>query len=135
MNKKYIQIGIVAFASIGAIYGGYKLVKYIMNKYKFNGDKIISEGDKGDEAKTIQQTLNNIISDASKTKSSDATKETRRKAIASLNPLTVNGIFDADSVSVLSVIMGKNSASYNDVKDKRIQFSKNYGMSNPYAKK
>jgi hypothetical protein len=132
MNKKYIKISIITFASIGAIYGGYKLVKYIMNKYKFDGDKIVSQGDKSDEAKTIKQALNNIISDANKVASNDATKEKRRKAVANLTPLTINKIFDTDSVSVLKVIMGKDSASYNEVRDKRLAFSKAYGMGNPY---
>ena len=132
MNKKYIKISIITFASIGAIYGGYKLVKYIMNKYKFDGDKIVSEGDKSDEAKTIKQALNNIISDANKVASNDATKEKRRKAVANLTPLTINKIFDADSVSTLIVIMGKSSASYNEVRDKRLAFAKAYGIGNPY---
>lgn len=135
MNKKYIQIGIITFASLGAIYGGYKLVKYIMDKYKFDGTKIISEGDKGSEAQTIKETLNNIISDAKKAKGDDPAKEARRKAVANLTPLTINNIFDADSVSVLSVIMGKSSASYNEVRDKRLAFAKAYGLGNPYAKK
>jgi hypothetical protein len=103
-----------------------------MNKYKFDGDKIVSQGDKSDEAKTIKQALNNIISDANKVASNDATKEKRRKAVANLTPLTINKIFDTDSVSVLKVIMGKDSASYNEVRDKRLAFSKAYGMGNPY---
>lgn len=134
MNKKYIQIAVFSLISLGAVYGGYKLVKYLIKPKKFNGDKVVSEGDESQEAQTIKQTLNNIISDAKKAKSNDATKEVRSKAIASLEPLTINKIFDADSVSVLGVIMGKNSASYNEVRDKRIAFAKAYGLGNPYAK-
>jgi hypothetical protein len=134
MDKKYIQITVFSLMSLGVVYGGYKLVKYLTKPKKFNGDKVISKGDEGSEAKTIQQTLNNIISDAGKAKSSDATKEARRKEVASLKPLTLDGVFDADSVSVLKVIMGKDSASYNEVRDKRLAFSKAYGLGNPYAK-
>lgn len=183
MNKKYIKIGAITLVSLGAIYGGYKLVKYIIEKRKegnleplpveivdtsnkeeinqvskpaFSGNKIVSKGSKGDEAKTVQQTLNNIINDAKKglkTKYplgykptllskntgnvafSSKTTDDRLKEVASLKPLVVDGNFGAKSVSTLIVIMGKSSASYNEVRDKRIQFSKNYGLGNPYAKK
>jgi hypothetical protein len=186
MNKKYIKIGAITLASLGAIYGGYKLVKYLIKpsdedfkplpveivdtsnkeevkqvaKPTFDGAKIVSKGSKGEEAKTIQQTLNNIINDAKKGLAikyplgfkantellnkptsgfapsfSTATTGDRLKQVASLKPLTVDGNFGAKSVSTLIVIMGKSSASYNEVRDKRIQFSKNYGLGNPYAKK
>jgi hypothetical protein len=190
MNVKYIKIGAITLASLGAIYGGYKLVKYlskpsdegdlpvdivdtsrnevsIANKPTFSGTKIVSKGSKGDEAKTIQQTLNNIIKDAKKglaikpklnlptntasqnlvfdpllgwfntgkPSSISTTSDNRLKQVASLKPLTVDGDFGAKSVSTLIVIMGKSSATYNEVRDKRIQFSKNYGLGNPYAKK
>jgi hypothetical protein len=55
--------------------------------------------------------------------------------LKSLKPLIVDGDFGAKSVSTLIVIMGKSSASYNEVRDKRIQFSKNYGLGNPYSTK
>ena len=183
MNKKYIKIGAITLVSLGAIWGGYKLVKYIIEKRKesnleplpveivdtsnkeevkavakptFSGTKIVSKGSKGDEAKTIQQTLNNIINDAkaglkkkyplgykptllsqntSNISFSSKTTDDRLKEVASLKPLVVDGDFGAKSVSTLIVIMGKSSASYNEVRDKRIQFSKNYGLGNPYAKK
>ena len=32
MNKKYIKIGAITLVSLGAIYGGYKLVKYLIGK-------------------------------------------------------------------------------------------------------
>jgi hypothetical protein len=134
MDKKYIKITVFSLMSLGVVYGGYKLVKYLTTPKKFNGDKVISKGSEGSEAKTIQQTLNNIISDAGKAKSNDATKESRRKEVAILKPLTLDGVFDADSVSVLKVIMGKDSASYNEVRDKRLAFAKAYGLGNPYAK-
>ena len=134
MDKKYIQITVFSLISLGGLYGGYKLVQYLTKPPKFNGDKVISEGDEGSEAKTIQQALNHIIDDAKKTTSSNATKEARRKTIASLDKLTVNGIFDSESVSILKIIMGKTSASYNEVRDKRLAFSKAYGLGNHYAK-
>lgn len=161
MNKKWIKIGAITLVSLGALYGGYKLVKYIVEKRKesnleplpvdivdtsnkqeikqvskpsFDGKKIVTKGSKGDEAKTIQTALNNIINDAKRLSSTDATKETRRKEIASLTPLKVDGIFGAKSVGVLIKIMGKSSASYNEVRDKRLAFSKVYGGGNPYSK-
>jgi hypothetical protein len=183
MNKKYIKIGAITLVSLGAIYGGYKLVKYLIEKRNesnleplpveivdtsnkeevkqvakptFDGAKIVSKGSKGEESKTVQQTLNNIINDAKKGLSikyplgykptilspntsnisfSTKTTDDRLKEVASLKPLIVDGDFGAKSVSTLIVIMGKSSASYNEVRDKRIQFSKNYGLGNPYAKK
>jgi hypothetical protein len=183
MNKKYIKIGAITLVSLGALYGGYKLVKYIIEKRKasnleplpveivdtsnkeeikqlekptFSGTKIVSKGSKGDEAKTIQQTLNNIINDAKKglkvkyplgykptllskntgnVAISTKTTDDRLKEVASLKPLIADGDFGAKSVSTLIAIMGKSSATYNEVRDKRIQFSKNYGLGNPYAKK
>ena len=183
MNKKYIKIGVISLVSLGAIFGGYKLVKYIIEKRKesnveplpveivdtsnkaeasrvskptFNGAKIVTKGSKGEEAKAVQQTLNNIINDAKKGLSvkyplgykptllskntgnvaiSTKTTDDRLKEVASLKPLITDGDFGAKSVSTLIVIMGKSSATYNEVRDKRIQFSKNYGLKNPYANK
>lgn len=187
MNKKYIKIGAITIVSLGAIWGGYKLVKYIIEKRKesnleplpveivdtsnkeeikvvtkptFDGTKIVTKGSKGEEAKAVQQAINNIINDAKKGLAikyplgfkantellnnpttgfapsfSTATTGDRLKKVASLKPLVVDGDFGAKSVSTLIVIMGKSSASYNEVRDKRIQFSKNYGLGNPYAKK
>ena len=183
MNKKYIKIGAITIVSLGAIWGGYKLVKYIIEKRKesnleplpveivdtsnkeevkvvakptFDGTKIISKGSKGEEAKAIQQAINNIINDAkgglkkkyplgykptllsqntSNVSFSSKTTDDRLKEVASLKPLVVDGDFGKGSVSTLIVIMGKSSASYNEVRDKRLQFSKNYGLGNPYAKK
>lgn len=186
MNKKYIKIGAITLISLGAIYGGYKLVKYLIKpneeedvtpppvdvidtsnkqeikqvtKPTFDGKKIVSKGSRGEEAKTVQQTLNNIINDAKKGLAikyplgfkantellnkpntgfaptfSTKTTGDRLKEVASLKPLVIDGDFGAKSVSTLIVIMGKSSASYNEVRDKRIQFSKNYGLGNPYAK-
>lgn len=186
MNKKYIKIGAITLASLGALYGGYKLFKYIIEKRNesnleplpveivdtsnkeevkavakptFSGVKIVSKGSKGEEAKAVQQTLNNIINDAKKGLAvkyplgfkantdllnkpttgfapsfSTATTGDRLKEVASLKPLIVDGNFGAKSVSTLIVIMGKSSATYNEVRDKRIQFSKNYGLGNPYKK-
>lgn len=157
MNKKYIKIGAITLLSLGAIYGGYKLFKYLTkpteegslpvdivdtsgaeeksqaSKPNFDGKKIISKGSRGEEAKAIQQALNNIINDAKKFSSKDATKEARRKDVAKLTPLKVDGIIGDKSIAVLIKIMGKSSASYNDVRDKRIDFSKAYGGGNPYA--
>jgi hypothetical protein len=186
MNKKYIKIGAITIVSLGAIYGGYKLVKYLtkpneedvtpppvdivdtsnkeevrqVTKPTFSGVKIVTKGSKGEEAKAIQQTINNIINDAKKGLAikyplgfkantdllnkpttgfapsfSTATTGDRLKQVASLKPLTVDGNFGAKSVSTLIAIMGKSSATYNEVRDKRIQFSKNYGLGNPYANK
>lgn len=194
MNKKYIKIGAITLVSLGAVYGGYKLVKYLIGKNQeqqnkdipvdvviasneiekkvvtkpaFDGAKIVTKGSKGEEAKAIQQALNNIINDANKAitptinktivpeynwgssstssyttslqkpylvSQIDAKKEARRKQVASLKPLIVDGDFGAKSVSTLIVIMGKSSASYNEVRDKRIAFSKVYGLGNPYKK-
>jgi hypothetical protein len=183
MNKKYIKIGAITLVSLGAIYGGYKLVKYLIGKSQeqknqeipveivdtsnkeeikvvakptFDGAKIISKGSKGEEAKAVQQaitpTINkNVVPQYNWGSSSissyttslqkpylvsqiDATKEARRKKVASLKPLIADGDFGAKSVSTLIVIMGKSSASYNEVRDKRIAFSKVYGLGNPYKK-
>ena len=187
MNKKYIKIGAITLVSLGAIYGGYKLVKYLIGKNQeqqnkdipveivdtsnkeevkavakatFDGAKIVTKGSKGEEAKAIQQAINNIINDANKAKIKPVTNVIdpssglvftefgymkanttvkdnsgdRLKKVASLKPLITDGDFGAKSVSTLIVIMGKSSATYNEVRDKRIAFSKAYGLGNPYQK-
>ena len=156
MNKRYIKIGAITLVSLGAIYGGYKLFKYLtkpteegilpvdivdtsteevktVSKPSFNADKVVSLGSKGGEVGAIQIALNNIIKDAKKGKSNDATKESRRKNVASLTLLKTDGVFGQKTMAVLVKIMGKTSASYNEVKTKRIQFASAYGLSNPYA--
>jgi hypothetical protein len=192
MNKKYIKIGAITLLSLGAVYGGYRLVRYLVKKSRresmptneevqvmdmsekkevakptFSGTKIVSKGSKGDEAKTVQTALNNIIGDAKKWKTPvvtknvipefdwssglnssyesskqkpyldiqlDSTKDAKRKKIASLKPLVVDGDFGSKSVAVLIEIMGKSSASYNEVRDKRISLANTYGLGNPYKK-
>jgi hypothetical protein len=157
MNKKYIKIGAITLVSLGAIYGGYKLFKYLTksteegvlpvdivdtsggsenqtsSKPTFDANKIVKFKSRGDEAKTVQTALNNIISDAKRLSSSDVSKEIRRKDVAKLTPLKIDGIIGDKSIAVLIKIMGKSSTSYNEVKNKRIAFSKAYGGANPYS--
>jgi len=156
MNKRYIKIGAITLVSLGAIYGGYKLFKYLtkpteegvlpvdivdtsaeevktVSKPSFNADKVVSLGSKGGEVGAIQIALNNIIKDAKKGKSKDATKESRRVNVASLTLLKTDGVFGQKTMAVLVKIMGKTSASYNEVKTKRTQFALAYGLNNPYA--
>jgi hypothetical protein len=156
MNKRYIKIGAITLVSLGAIYGGYKLFKYLtkpteegvlpvdivdtsaeevktVSKPSFNADKVVSLGSKGGEVGAIQIALNNIIKDAKKGKSKDASKESRRANIASLTLLKTDGVFGQKTMAVLVKIMGKTSASYNEVKTKRTQFALAYGLNNPYA--
>jgi hypothetical protein len=157
MNKKYIKIGAITLVSLGAIYGGYKLFKYLtkpteeqaplpvdivntateeevktVSKPTFDGNKLISINSRGQEAKSIQQALNSLVEDAKRTSSKDPVKEARRKDVASLPRLTLDGIFGKKSIASLIKIMGKSSASYNEVRDKRLAFNKAYGMGNPY---
>jgi hypothetical protein len=156
MNKRYIKIGAITLVSLGAIYGGYKLFKYLTkpneevdlpvdivdtsgaeatetSKPSFNADKIVVLGNKGSEVGAIQEALNNIIRDAKKGKSNDATKESRRVNVASLTLLKTDQDFGKKTMAALVKIMGKTSASYNEVKTKRIQFASAYGLNNPYA--
>lgn len=139
-----------------------KTEKKVATQPAFNGNKIISKGSKGDEAKTVQLALNNIIEDAKKVnllalksdyKPSDSASVSdslsepfkaqlaleklskvaeRVKKIASLPKLVADGNFGAKSVSVCQVIMGTTSTTYNKVMQKRIAFSKTYGLPNPY---
>jgi hypothetical protein len=133
-------------------------------KPSFDGNKIISKGSKGTEAKTVQLALNNIIEDAKKVNllalkanapassgsvSDWATEPLKAQAelerlgkiakrvtqIASLPKLVADGDFGAKSVSVCQVIMGTSSTTYNKVMQKRIDFSKAYGLPNPYNTK
>ena len=156
MNKRYIKIGAITLVSLGAIYGGYRLFKYLtkpteeeilpvdivdtsaeevktVSKPTFNADKVVTLGSKGGEVGAIQIALNNIIKDAKKGKSKDATKGSRRVNVASLTLLKTDSIFGQKTMAVLVKIMGKTSASYNEVKTKRTQFASAYGLSNPYA--
>jgi hypothetical protein len=185
IDKKYIKIGAITLASIGVIWGGYKIVKHFIAKSQerdneeipvdiviasnevekktvtkpaFSADKVVKIGSKGDEAKTIQTALNNIISDAVKAKpkvdttidpnkglvfdktfgwmkanTSEKDKtEASRQYIASFKPLVADGIFGAKSVSTLKGIVGKDSATYNEVKNKRLSLAKRFGLGNPY---
>jgi len=133
-------------------------------KPSFDGNKIVSKGSKGTEAKTVQLALNNIIEDAKKVNllalkanapassgsvSDWATEPLKAQAelerlgkiakrvtqIASLPKLVADGDFGAKSVSVCQVIMGTSSTTYNKVMQKRIDFSKAYGLPNPYNTK
>jgi hypothetical protein len=188
IDKKYIKIGAITLASIGVIWGGYKIVKHFINKNQedqnnetpvdvviasnevenktvakptFSADKIVKLGSKGDEAKTVQTALNNIISDAVKAKPKAVTTidpsrgliydktfgwlkanttakdktEASREYIASHKPLVADGIFGAKSVSVLKGVVGKSSATYNEVKNKRLSLAKQFGLGNPYSTK
>jgi hypothetical protein len=138
--------------------------KQIVVTPAFDGNKVISKGSTGAEAKTIQLALNNIIEDAKKvnllalssnykpaesTSASTALLEPykaqialdnlikvsdRVKQIASLQKLATDGNFGAKSESVCQVIMGEKSTTYNKVMQKRINFAKAYGLPNPYKK-
>lgn len=141
-----------------------KTEKQEATKPAFDGNKIISKGSKGTEAKTVQLALNNIIEDAKKVNllalkanapassgsvSDWATEPLKAQAelerlgkiakrvtqIASLPKLVADGDFGAKSVSVCQVIMGTSSTTYNKVMQKRIDFSKAYGLPNPYNTK
>ena len=96
MENKYVKIGVYTLLGLGAIFGGYKLVKFISknknnnttnedevikneeqiksslpNAPKFDENKVVKKGSKGSEVKTIQTAFNNIIEDAKKVKLSD----------------------------------------------------------------
>jgi hypothetical protein len=194
IDKKYIKIGAITLASIGVIWGGYKIVKHFIAKNQerenqnlpvevviasnevekkevekpaFNTNKVVKLGSKDSEAKTVQTALNNIISDMSKAKTPvitktitpqfnwgsssnsnysisnqkpfvdtqiDKQKEATRKYIAGLKPLIADGDFGAKSVIVLKGILGKDSATYNEVKNKRLSLANQFGLGNPYKK-
>lgn len=132
-----------------------------VEKPAFNTNKVVKLGSKDSEAKTVQTALNNIISDAVKAKpkadltidpkkgmifdktfgwlKADTTEkdktETSRQYIAGFKPLIADGDFGAKSVIVLKGILGKDSATYNEVKNKRLSLAKRFGLGNPYATK
>jgi len=129
---------------------------------KFDNNKVVKKGSKGGEVKTIQTAFNNIIDDAKKVnvltlktdynpaepkgilddfmnklgasneldKLSDKTR--RITTIQKLNKLNVDGDFGSKTESVCQVIMGKKEVSYSEVKQKRIDFAKVYGLPSPY---
>jgi hypothetical protein len=90
MKNKYVKIAVFTALGLGAIYGGYKLFKFIKDGNdsngggdegavitteeakkapsapKFDANKIVKKGSKGGEVKTIQTAFNNIIDDAKK---------------------------------------------------------------------
>lgn len=65
----------------------------------------------------------------------DTKKEATRQYIAGFKPLIADGDFGAKSVIVLKGILGKDSATYNEVKNKRLSLAKQFDLGNPYAKK
>jgi hypothetical protein len=194
IDKKYIKIGAITLASIGVIWGGYKIVKHFIAKNQerenqnlpvevviasnevekkevekpaFNTNKVVKLGSKDSEAKTVQTALNNIISDMAKAKTPvitktitpqfnwgsssnsnyspsnqkpfvdtqiDKQKEATRQYISGFKPLVVDGVFGAKSVNVLKGILGKDSATYNEVKNKRLSLANQFGLGNPYKK-
>lgn len=62
----------------------------------------------------------------------DSSKEARRKQIASLKKLDVDGDFGNATEKVAKVILGKTTFTYNDVKQKRIDLAKAYNLKKPY---
>lgn len=112
----------------------------------FNGDRVVSVGSRGAEVKTIQTALNNIIADAYKIGlrstpegqrlpngiSLTPEQEKRRKIVANLPKLKVDGILGMKTSSTLKTIMGTDSVTYNKVKQKRLDFAKSFGLANPY---
>jgi len=158
MKNKYVKIAVFTALGLGAIYGGYKLFKFIKDgndsngggdegavitaedakktssEPKFDAEKIVSMGSRGSEVKTIQTAINNIIIDAYKAKDKgfEGDKESRRKAVANIPKLKVDGIFGSKTEGATSIVMGKKSVSYNDVKQKRIDFAKAYELPSPY---
>lgn len=165
IDKKYIKIGVITLVGLGVIYGGVKLVRHFKGLNNstdsldstneteqaktpsFNADKTVTVGSRGDEVKTIQTALNNIIADAYKIglkSTPDAQRlpngltltpeqESRRKTVANLPKLKVDGILGMKTIAVIKTIMGASSTTYNKVKQKRIDFAKAYGLGNPYG--
>ena len=93
MKVNYIKIGVITAVSLGTIYGTYRLAKYIkslkdsegdsednsdvtdvktetakVTAPKFDGNKTVKLGSKGNEVGAIQMAINNIIDDAKKSK-------------------------------------------------------------------
>jgi peptidoglycan hydrolase-like protein with peptidoglycan-binding domain len=158
MKNKYVKIAVFTALGLGALYGGYMIYNSIKRKNeggsdeeeviisinenkpvsepKFDGDKIVSIGSRAGEVKTIQTAVNNIIVDAykSKDKGFEGDKESRRKAVANIPKLKVDGIFGSKTEGAISIIMGKKSLSYNEIKQKRIDWANAYGLPNPYKK-
>lgn len=157
MKNKYVKIAVFTALGLGAIYGGYKLYNYIKSSSdnegldegevihninenkpatepKFDGNKIVSFGSRGGEVKTIQTAINNIIVDAYKAKDKgfEGDKESRRKAVANIPKLKVDGIFGSKTQSAISIVMGKPTVSYLELKQKRIDWAKAYDLPSPY---
>jgi peptidoglycan hydrolase-like protein with peptidoglycan-binding domain len=157
MKNKYVKIAVFTALGLGAIYGGWKIYTTIRRKNEldfsdseitssnesektsvkepsFDSNKIVFFGSRGGEVKTIQTALNNIIIDAYKSKDGGFTgdKETRRKTIANIPKLKVDGIFGVKTQEAISIIMGKSKTSYSEVKQKRIDFANAYGLPKPY---
>ena len=166
MNKTYIKIGVITSIVLIGGFLAYKLSRRGMNRMAlefnnsevdsptsvsnpkleteaFNSDKKVGMGSLGINSKTVQETLNNIISDAYKYGKSvdsnwasgvntDAKKESYRSMVANIPKLKIDGMFGKKSTDALIKIVGVKSASYNEVKGKRMSFAKEYGVLNPY---
>jgi hypothetical protein len=65
----------------------------------------------------------------------DKQKEATRQYISGFKPLIADGDFGAKSVILLKGILGKDSATYNEVKNKRLSLAKQFGLGNPYSTK
>ena len=65
----------------------------------------------------------------------DKKKESTRQYISNLKPLKVDGVFGKGSASVLKAILGKESTTYNEIRNKRISLAKEFGLGNPYSTK
>lgn len=158
IDEKYIKIGVITLLGATFIYGTYKLIRKYKSKVSdemvndltetepvklpsFDGDKVVSMGSTGSEVETIQKALNNIIVDAYKVgvlvkegkKSLTTEQESRRKTIANIPKLEIDGDLGINTIGAIKTIMGTNSTTYNKVKQKRIDFSKSFGLGNPYG--
>jgi hypothetical protein len=158
INTKYIEYGVIALLGATFVYGTYKLIRKYKSKASdemvndsteveevklpsFDGNKVVSMGSTGSEVETIQKALNNIIVDAYKVgvlskqgkNSLTPEQESRRKTIANIPKLEIDGDLGKNTIGAIRTIMGTTSTTYNKVKQKRMDFAKAYGLGNPYG--
>jgi hypothetical protein len=161
MSVNWKKVGLIwlTVGTVGlGVYGGYRLYKNLTSDDgedeiedevikvenaskpatapKFDSKKEVWFGHKGSEVKTIQTSLNNIISDANKAKKDVITsdKEKRRLKVATIPKLATDGGFGNKTLSAVRIIMGSDKTTYAKVKQKRIDFANTYGLKNPYTK-
>lgn len=144
MSKKdkinpFLIVGVISVLGVAG-YFAYKMLKPKVNNAGVSAEdmnnpsglesdsNIHKKGDKGVAVKTIQSLLNSIITMAKRSNKVSGSGEQRRIKIASLKPLTEDGIWGSKTDSNANQIVGRNKLSINELRSFQENWTKTYNV-------